>query len=223
MVSVYLTVAAAVWGSAAGALLLPRAAYRLAVEPGQPWRAARGWVGPGPGGVPLAAVCAVACAALALRVGGRPELAVWLLLVPAGVLLARVDLAVLRLPDVLTLPMTAGTAAGLGVCALLPAHAGSWPRALLGGAVLLALYFLLHLISPAGMGFGDVKLAPVLGTSLGWYGWGAVVAGTFTAFVLGAVAGLVLLALRRADRGTAIPFGPFMLAGALGGLLLGTR
>jgi leader peptidase (prepilin peptidase)/N-methyltransferase len=222
--SVYLTAAGAVWGFLTGVLALPRAAYRLAVEPGEPWREARGWLGPGPGpgsrGVLPAVVCAAACAAVAVRVGGRPELAVWLLMVPAGVLMGRVDLAVLRLPDVLTLPMAAVAAAGLGVCALLPGHSGSWPRALLGGVVLLAFYFLLHLINPAGMGFGDVKLAPALGMALGWYGWGAVLVGTFAAFGLGAVTGLTLLALRRADRGTAIPFGPFMLLGALGGVLL---
>ncbi|MDX6351258.1 MAG: leader peptidase (prepilin peptidase) / N-methyltransferase [Streptomyces sp.] len=219
---VYLTIAAAVWGLVTGGFALPRAAYRLAVEPGEPWRDAHGWVGRGPGGggVPLAIICAVACAAVALRVGVRPEVGVWLLLVPAGALMARVDLAVLRLPDVLTLPAGAVTAAGLGVCALLPGHGGSWSRALLGGAALLALYFLLHLINPAGMGFGDVKLAPALGMALGWYGWGAVLAGTFAGFALGAVAGLTLLALRRADRKTAIPFGPFMLLGALGGVLL---
>jgi leader peptidase (prepilin peptidase)/N-methyltransferase len=201
-VHVYLTTAAAVWGLATGGLALPRAAYRLSVEPDLPWRDARGWLGRGPGGVPLAVVCAVACAAVALRVGARPELGVWLLLVPAGALMARVDLAVLRLPDVLTLPAGAVMSAGLGVCAL------------------LTLYFLLHLINPAGMGFGDVKLAPALGMALGWYGWGAVLAGTFAGFALGAVAGLTLLALRRADRKTAIPFGPFMLLGALGGVLL---
>jgi leader peptidase (prepilin peptidase)/N-methyltransferase len=134
--------------------------------------------------------------------------------------MARVDLAVLRLPDVLTLPAGAVMSAGLGVCALLPGHGGSWPRALLGGAALFTLYFLLHLINPAGMGFGDVKLAPALGMALGWYGWGAVLTATFAGFALGAVAGLTLLALRRADRKTAIPFGPFMLLGALGGVLL---
>jgi leader peptidase (prepilin peptidase)/N-methyltransferase len=158
---------------------------------------------------------------LALRVGARPELAVWLLLVPAAVLMARVDLAVFRLPDVLTLPAAAGVAVLLGACALLPGHGGSWTRALLGGAALLGLYFLLHVISPGGMGFGDVKLAPTVGMVLGWYGWGAVLAGTFAGFVAGAAVGIALMALRRADRRTAIPFGPFMLLGALAGVLLG--
>lgn len=226
-------VAAAVWGMSTG-LALPRAAYRLAVGPGEPWRAAapdgmpypagmRGWAGPGPAGrsgAVLGGVCAVVCAALAAAAGARPELGVWLLLAPVAVLLAAVDLAVFRLPDVLTLPAAAGTAVLLGAAALLPGHTGSWPRALLGGVALFLTYLLLHLVNPAGMGFGDVKLAPSLGLALGWYGWGALLLGTLAAFGLGAAAGLVLLALGRADRRTPLPFGPFMLAGALAGMLL---
>ncbi|MCZ4122041.1 prepilin peptidase [Streptomyces sp. H39-S7] len=233
--SVYLTAVAAVWGIAAG-LALPRAAHRLAVASGEPVRAddedgrpypsgPRGWIGgKSAGRKPYGTVllCVTACAALAALVGARPELVVWLLLVPLGVLLARIDLAVFRLPDVLTLPALAATAALLGAAALLPGHEGSWPRALLGGVVLGAVYFLLFLINPAGMGFGDVKLAPTLGLALGWYGWPMLFAGTFAGFVLGAVAGLVLLATRRANRKTPMPFGPFMLIGALGGVLLAT-
>ncbi|MDJ0342736.1 A24 family peptidase [Streptomyces sp. H10-C2] len=237
--SVYLTAVAAVWGIAAG-LVLPRPAYRLAVASAEPVRVAdgdglaypagpRGWLGGavGAGGTGrnriaygTVLLCTTACAALAALVGARPELVVWLLLVPLGVLLARIDLSVFRLPDALTLPAMAGTAVLLGAAALLPGHDGSWPRALLGGAVLGAVYFLLFLINPAGMGFGDVKLAPTLGLALGWYGWPALFLGTFAGFVLGAVAGLVLLVTRRANRKTPIPFGPFMLVGALGGVLL---
>ncbi|WP_329365399.1 A24 family peptidase [Streptomyces sp. NBC_00669] len=235
---VYLIVGAAVWGIASG-LLLPRAAYRLAVPADEPWAAAcpsghpvGGWLGParcgrcpedqrrhGPGhGAALG--CALVCAALAWRVGGHPELAVWLLLVPVCGVLARVDLAVFRLPDVLTLPALGLTALLLGGAALLPSHHGSWTRALIAAVVLGVLYAVLFFVNPAGMGFGDVKLAPTLGLVLGWYGWGAVITGTFAGFLLGAVVGLVLIATRRATRKTAMPFGPFMLAGALTALLL---
>lgn len=163
--------------------------------------------------------CALASAALALTTGAHPELVVWLLLVPVGLVLASVDLRVFRLPDVLTLPALAGTAVLLGPAALLPSHDGSWVRALLAAAALGILYLLMFLINPAGMGFGDVKLAPTLGLVLGWYGWPAVVGGTFAGLLLGALAGLTLIALRRADRRTPIPFGPFMLVGALAALL----
>jgi leader peptidase (prepilin peptidase)/N-methyltransferase len=70
------------------------------------------------------------------------------------------------------------------------------------------------------MGFGDVKLAGLLGLYLGWLGWSPVLVGTFTGFLLGGVAGMALLLARRADRRTGIPFGPAMLAGALLALFL---
>ncbi len=220
-------VGSAVWGAVAG-FALAAAAYRLSAEPGRPWRPGsragwRGWIGRGPHGrwAAQAALTAGACAASAQEAGGTPELTVWLLLVPLGVLLARIDLAVHRLPDVLTLPAAGGTAAALGAAALLPGHAGSWPRALLGGVVLGAAYLVLVLINPGGMGLGDAKLAPTLGMALGWYGWPTLFAGTCLAFALGAAAAVTLLLTRRADRRTAIPFGPFMLLGALGGVLLG--
>ncbi|WP_309051223.1 A24 family peptidase [Streptomyces sp.] len=231
---------AALWGAVAG-MLVPRAAYRLAVPPGDPWRdscpaghvlagPARGWLG-GPGRAacattraPLAAplVTALVCAALAAATGGpRPELAVWLLAAPFAVLLASVDTRVHRLPDGLTLPLAAAVPLLLGVAELLPYDSGSWTHALLGGLGLGGAYLVLHLLSPRGLGFGDVKLSVPLGTALGWYGWGVLFAGAFLGFLLGAVYGGGLVLLRRAGRSSAIPFGPFMLAGGLLGLLLG--
>jgi leader peptidase (prepilin peptidase)/N-methyltransferase len=140
--------------------------------------------------------------------------------VPVATTLALVDLRVFRLPDVLTLPALAATAGLLGLAALLPAHDGSWSRALLGATAVGILYLLLFLINPAGMGFGDVKLAPTLGLALGWYGWGPVITGTFAAFVFGAVVGVALLVTGRATRKSPLPFGPFMLLGCAVGLLL---
>ncbi len=94
-------------------------------------------------------------------------------------------------------------------------------RALLGGLVLFAGYFLLAVLIPGGMGFGDVKLAGVLGLMLGWLGWGSVITGTVLAFIYGGIGSLGLLAIRRASRTTRVAFGPFMLAGALTILMLG--
>lgn len=169
----------------------------------------------------LPVVSALGCAAVAATTGIRPELAVWLLLVPVAVLLAAVDHRVHRLPDSLTLPAAGAAAALLGIAALLPEHGGSWLSALLGGVGLGAFYLLLFLVNPNGMGFGDVKLALSLGVVLGWYGWAVVFAGGFAGFLFGAVYGLALMIMRRAGRRTGIPFGPFMIAGALLGILLG--
>ncbi|WP_411574386.1 prepilin peptidase [Streptomyces fradiae] len=169
--------------------------------------------------VPVAG--AVGCALLAGATGWRPELAVWLLLAPFALLLAVVDRRVHRLPDPLTLPLAAAVPLLLGVAALLPGHAGSWWSSVQGGLALGGTYLVLFLVNPNGMGFGDVKLAAPLGAALGWYGWPAVLVGAFAGFVLGGAYGLGLVLRRRATRGSAIPFGPFMIAGAVLGLALG--
>ncbi|MEU4731020.1 prepilin peptidase [Streptomyces sp. NPDC023588] len=170
---------------------------------------------------PVAALSGAVCAALGAAVGARPEVLAYVGLAPALVLLALVDRAVHRLPDVLTLPLAAAVAAGLGAAALLPGAAGDWRHALLGGVVLAAAYLLLFLINPAGLGFGDVKLALSLGVALGWYGWGVWVAGAFLGFFYGALYGLALVLRSPATRKQGFAFGPFMAAGALTGVLLG--
>ncbi|MEZ2389815.1 prepilin peptidase [bacterium RCC_150] len=88
-----------------------------------------------------------------------------------------------------------------------------------GGAVLWVFYFVLRLAYPPGMGFGDVKLAGVLGLYLGYLGWGHVFAGTFAAFLFGGLWSLGVLALRKGTLKSSIPFGPFMLAGAAAAML----
>ncbi|MFE9027587.1 prepilin peptidase [Streptomyces iakyrus] len=233
-----LVLAAALWGAAAGALL-PRAAYRFSVPSGEAWRgecpgghALKGWLGRaacracaepgyGPRTTPLVIATAVVCAVLAAATGTRPELGVWLLLAPAGVLLTVVDFRVRRLPDPLTLPFAAAALVLLGLTALVPEHAGHWTTALLGSLALGGGYFVLFLVNPAGMGFGDVKLALGAGAALGWYGWPTVMLGTFAGFLLGALYGAALVITRRATRKTAIPFGPFLITGAFLGLLVG--
>ncbi|MFK4597853.1 leader peptidase (prepilin peptidase)/N-methyltransferase [Streptomyces pristinaespiralis] len=232
-----LIVVAALWGAGTG-LLCPRAAYRLSVEAGEAWREAcpaghvyagpgRGWLGgaccaaPVPARLAAPLVTAAACAVLAATTGARPEVVVWLALAPFAVLLALVDLRVRRLPDRLTLPMAGAAAVLLGVAASAPGAGGAWATALLGGPALGGAYLALFLINPDGMGFGDVKLALALGVVLGWYGWAVLFAGAFAGFLFGSLYGLGLVALRRAGRGSTIPFGPFMLAGALAGVVLG--
>ena len=89
-----------------------------------------------------------------------------------------------------------------------------------GGAILWVFYFLLRFAYPPGMGFGDVKLAGVLGMYLGYLSWGHLFAGTFLAFLLGGLWSIALLAARRGTLKSSIPFGPFMLAGAAAAMLL---
>ncbi|MGI5377395.1 prepilin peptidase [Streptomyces sp. CA-251387] len=175
----------------------------------------------GPGAPTLVTVTALVCAALAAATGTRPEVGAWLLLAPVGVLLAAVDVRVRRLPDPLTLPLAGAALLLLGLVALVPEHAGDWPTALWATFALGAGYYVLHLINPAGMGFGDVKLALAAGAVLGWYGWATVMLGTFAGFLFGALYGWGRVLIRRAGRKSAIPFGPFLLAGVFVGLLIG--
>ncbi|MFJ8755150.1 prepilin peptidase [Streptomyces sp. NPDC102441] len=202
---------------AACAVAVP--SLRGGAAPGAPApAAARGRYAPA---VLTPVITVLACVALAAATGTRPEAAVWLLLAPVAVLLAVIDRRVHRLPDALTLPLAGATAVLLGGAALLPEPGGSWTSALLGGAALGGFYLLLFLFNPDGMGFGDVKLALALGVALGWYGWAVLCAGGFAGFLFGALYGVALMLVRRAGRKTGIPFGPFMIAGALTGLLFG--
>jgi len=119
------------------------------------------------------------------------------------------------LPNRIVFPSAAIAGVLLLLASLLMFDAGAALRTILGGVVLLVVYAILRLIYPAGMGFGDVKLAFVLGLYLGFVSWPAVMWGTVLAFILAALWGIALMALRRGTGKTEIPFGPFMLAGAL--------
>jgi len=158
---------------------------------------------------------------MALRIGLHAELPAYLYLAAVGVALAMIDIDVKRLPDVLTLPSYGVMAVLLGVAAL--AHHDVEPllRAAEAAAAVFAVYFALWFAYPSGMGFGDVKLSGVLGGYLGWLSWSAVGVGVFLGFVYGAVFGIGLLLFAGGGRKTKVPFGPFMLVGALSGILFG--
>jgi leader peptidase (prepilin peptidase)/N-methyltransferase len=170
----------------------------------------------------LNAVLWLGLLAWAWQPGGiDPLLSLLLVLASAGLALTMIDLDHHRLPDAIVLPLYPITAAGLVLAGLV---SGAWPllSALAGLAIWLAVIGGIWLLSGGrGMGFGDVKLAPVLGVTLGWVGLDCVVVGLLAAFVLGAVVGIGLLVTRRAGRGAHLAFGPFLLAGAAVGLAAG--
>ncbi|GAA1031379.1 hypothetical protein GCM10009557_26570 [Virgisporangium ochraceum] len=135
------------------------------------------------------------------------DLWVWAVTLAVGVPLAAIDLGAHRLPDALVLPAVAAAA----VVALV----GGEPAAVAGGALSVTACALLAVLPRSGLGFGDVKLAGLLGTALGLLGWAALAWGAALAFVSGGVVAAVLMATGRARRDTPLPFGPHMLAGAL--------
>lgn len=160
-------------------------------------------------------------AVMALRFGLDPVLPAYLYLVAVGLALALIDLDCKRLPDALTLPSYPVAAVLLGAAAVAGSDSGSFVRALLGGLAMYAVYFALCFAYPAGMGFGDVKLAGVLGMYTAWLSWGVWAVGLFLGFFLGGLFGIALVALSKAGRKTAVPFGPFMLLGVLLAVLVG--
>ncbi|MEU2610747.1 A24 family peptidase [Micromonospora sp. NPDC007271] len=168
----------------------------------------------------LAPIGAALFGGLAATRGADPALPAFLLMAAAGLVLAVVDLACLRLPDPLV-----GAAAlfgGLGlVGAALAADApGRLLMALAGAGVSLAGHVLLALLPGSRLGFGDVKLASALGLPLGWLGWPVLWLGLILPHVLNGVVVLGLLAARRVRRDTALPFGPALLAGTWLAVLL---
>ncbi len=164
---------------------------------------------------------AVLFAVMALRFGYDWVLPAYLYLAAVGLALALIDLDCKRLPNALTLPSYPVAAVLLGAAALLEQRQRRLVRAMAGGAAMYAVYFGLAFAYPAGMGFGDVKLAGVLGMYTAWLGWGAWAVGLFLGFALGGVFGIALIAVKRGGRKTAVPFGPFMLLGVLIAVLVG--
>ena len=160
--------------------------------------------------------------AVTARLGLTPALPAYLYLAAVAVALAVIDLDLGRLPNAIVLPSYLVAGALLAPAVVLQGNWSAAGRGLLAMSAMWTFYYVLALLYPGGMGFGDVKLAGLLGLYLGWLGWSPVWVGTFAGFLLGGIAGSALLVTRRAGRKTAIPFGPAMLAGAMLALFLAT-
>ena len=167
--------------------------------------------------------CGVLFAVMALRFGFDAVLPAYLYLAAVGLALAMIDIDTKRLPDALTLPSYAVAAVLLGVAAVVDHDGDAALRAVVGAVAMGALYFLLLLAYPAGMGFGDVKLAPVLGAYLGWLSLGSLAVVAFLGFLYGGLVGMAAMAVGKAGRKSKLPFGPFMLLGVLTAVLAGEQ
>ncbi|MEU8011977.1 prepilin peptidase [Micromonospora parva] len=171
------------------------------------------WVGP--------VVAAGVFVGLAVAVGNDPAaLPAFLAVAAVGLVLARVDLVCLRLPDPLVLVAGLLALGGLTGAALLSGAPGRLLGALGGAAVAGAAHVLLAVLPGSRLGFGDVKLAAVLGLLLGWLGRDALLTGLLLPHVLHGGLALGLLAARRVRRHTLLPLGPALLAGTWLAVLL---
>lgn len=166
-------------------------------------------------------------AATAAELGWSASTAAILFLVAALITLAAVDLRVYRIPDRINFPSMAIGLGTIVIASLLEGEPGTIVGALIGGFLYASMLFLAHVISPRGMGWGDVKLAWLMGFYLGWRGHepgGALdlVLGPLRAVLLGAALGSILgvvsggaYAIARRSTKVVFPYGPSLAAGCI--------
>lgn len=163
----------------------------------------------------LELVTAVLFVVMVWRFGLSWTLPAYLTLAAMAVLLSVIDLQHRRLPDAVVGPFAVAAVLLLALAAL---GQGAWQplvRAIVGAVVLFVVYLILALISPGGLGMGDVKLAGVLGLYLAYVSLRTLILGAAGGFVIAALVGIVLLAARRVRGRTLVPFGPPMLLSAV--------
>lgn len=191
---------------------------RAADPPKEPWvdLAAR------PG---LARRCALAAALVGALVwwglGASWAVLPWLALVPAGVMLTVIDWRTRLLPTRLVWSSYVVVAVLVVVASLAAGDPGAILRAAIGSLVSFVAFFALWFVSPRSLGYGDVRLAALLGLALGHLGAGETVLGLYAGFLIGGLTGVALRLTGRLAPKQHIPFGPFMLVGAIVGLLWG--
>ena len=135
--------------------------------------------------------------------------------------LAVIDATTRLLPNRITYPAFPVLLSLLVLASVGLGDLGRLTRGLLAALAVGAFFLVLALISPRGMGLGDVKLAPTLGLALGWLSWGTVAVGVFAGFLLGALAGLAAILALGITRKSLLPFGAWLVSGALLGVLAG--
>jgi leader peptidase (prepilin peptidase) / N-methyltransferase len=157
--------------------------------------------------------CAGLFAGTAARFGYDWALPAFLALFAGLLALSVIDVETLLLPKRIVWPVSLIVGALLLLAA---AVTGQWHYLLVGvacGAAWFALFFLMNLASPRLLGFGDVRLAPVLGLALGWLGVRYVLLGFFAANLIGAGVGVALIVAHRMERQQQMPYGVFLAVG----------
>jgi leader peptidase (prepilin peptidase)/N-methyltransferase len=137
------------------------------------------------------------------------------------VALAVIDFETYLLPNRIVYPLTGAMLVLLAAGTALEGDFDAYLRGLLAGVLWFVFFFIVNWFVPRAMGFGDVRLSFSLGLALGVLGWGDALVGFFLGFFYGAVIGLVLIVAQRRKAKQQIPFGPFLVAGALTAVLIG--
>jgi leader peptidase (prepilin peptidase)/N-methyltransferase len=155
--------------------------------------------------------------------GQHVALVAFLVFAAVGVAQALIDIDTRRLPFRVTNVAWATGLVVLLVATLVDGHWWPYIRALIGMAALYEFYDVLAFLRPRDMGQGDVHLAGPIGLFLGWLGWSSLAAGAFLGFLVGGLGGLALIVASRAGMKSRIPYGPYMLTGALLAVLWGQQ
>jgi len=164
---------------------------------------------------------AVLFAAAAARLGFNWDLPAFLVLFAGLLALACVDAELMVLPKSIVYSTFALVAGLLLLAAGLTGHWRDLLTAIIFAVGWFVIFFALNAFNPRYLGFGDVRLALVLGLALGWLGWRYVVLGFFAANLIGAIVGLILIATKRARLDQQVPFGVFLALGTAFAVLIG--
>ncbi|GAA1522932.1 A24 family peptidase [Kribbella lupini] len=168
-----------------------------------------------------AALAGVAGGLVGWRIGFSSGYPAWIALAVSGAVLGYIDARTRYLPSAIIWPTYGVVSVLLIGAAAVTGEWGSLRRAAIAGLIGFGVFYLLWFVFPRGVGFGDVRLSGLLAVALGWLGWGEFVSGLYGGFFLGAVLGIVLTVAKVFQRKEMFPFGPFMLAGAVAGVLAG--
>lgn len=169
--------------------------------------------------ITTAVITGIACAAFAIRFEIGPGLPAFIFLAVLGVQLARIDVAHHLLPNPLVLTLLTGGLLLFFLQALSVQQADYLLRGVLGALILFAGYLVLGLISPGGIGMGDVKLAAPVGLYLGYLGWSQLLYGGLLGFILNGIGTVLILSKKSRKKATEVAHGPAML-GALAAVTL---
>jgi leader peptidase (prepilin peptidase)/N-methyltransferase len=166
-------------------------------------------------------VTAVLFAAVAWRLPTFWAVPAYCVLAAGLVALSVIDLQHKLLPRPI-LYITAATSGVLLVLAAVISHRLSHlVVAAIGAAACFLVFLAIWFVAPKAMGFGDVRLAGLCGGALGWLSVGAIPVGMLAGFLLAGIPAVTMLVLGKADRKTALAFGPYLALGTMIGVCFG--
>ncbi len=169
----------------------------------------------------MAAVTAVVFAGNVVRFGAHVDLAAYDLLAVGLIVLSVIDLERMIVPVLVFYPTLFSFFALVIASSFLDNRLSHLWVAIIAGVACFLIFLAIHIIVPQGMGFGDVRLAGLLGLATGWISAQVVLVGFVVAFGLGAFIGILLMLIKNYGSKSRLPFAPFLVAGTFVALMWG--